>query len=111
ARLVSSAGLRADWWRSAILSALAVVGLPLSLQASHPELFWPVAVLYVAFVIGLTAFVALREIDPQEGFRTWAGTSFAALYPSLLAFAAGITMLAPAVALSSQLAPYLDSGR
>ena len=49
----------------------------------------------MAAVVVVAGMAAFREPDVRDGFLAWAGTSFGALYLSLLAFAAGILAIAP----------------
>jgi phosphatidate cytidylyltransferase len=47
----------------------------------------------------------------RDGFLAWLGGSFGALYPALLAFVAGILVVAPAIPAAAPLAGTLDAGR
>ena len=75
------------------------------------ELVVPLVLGLVALAFGVGGFLGMRKRDPAEGFRSWTGNTFAALYPSLIAFVAGILAVAPALAPGSALANVLDGGR
>lgn len=70
-----------------------------------------VAAAFVAALLILSALDAFRRLDPRDGFVAWMGTSFGASYGSLLAFLAGILVVAPAVPAAAPLAGTLDAGR
>jgi phosphatidate cytidylyltransferase len=55
--------------------------------------------------------VGLRDSDPANGFRTWAGTLFAGLYPSLLAFVAGLAIMNLEIQSSDDSSTVFDTGR
>ena len=67
--------------------------------------------LFVALVLIVLAMDAFRRPDVRDGFLSWMGGSFGALYPSLLAFLAAILVVAPAVPDDALLDGYLDAGR
>lgn len=67
--------------------------------------------LYVALVLVVLAMDAFRRPDVRDGFLSWMGGSFGALYPTLLAFLAAILVVAPAVPEDAILGGYLDAGR
>ena len=52
---------------------------------------------YAAAVLVVLAIDAFRRPDVRDGFLAWVGGSFGAIYPALLAFAAGILVVAPDV--------------
>ena len=66
---------------------------------------------YVAAVIIVAAVDAVRRPEVRDGFLTWLGGSFGALYASLLAFVAAVLMVAPDVPEGAVLGGYLDGGR
>jgi phosphatidate cytidylyltransferase len=66
---------------------------------------------FVAAVLIVAAIDAFRRRDVRDGFLVWMACSFGALYASLLAFLAGILMVAPAVPADAPLAGPLDAGR
>ncbi len=52
---------------------------------------------YVAAVLVILAIDGFRRPDVRDGFLSWVGGSFGAIYPATLAFMAGILVVAPAV--------------
>lgn len=105
ARLLAGGGLPVGSAIVWLAPPLAVLGLGL-----FPER----AVLgtgFVAAVMVLAALVAFRRPVARDGFLAWIGTSFGALYVSLIAFMPGILAVAPPVGGSAPLAGLLDAGR
>lgn len=66
---------------------------------------------FVAAVFIASALAAFRRDVARNGFVAWAGTSFAALYVSLLAFVPAILVTAPSIGPSASLGGFLDDGR
>ena len=62
-------------------------------------------------VIVIAAIDAFRRPEARDGFLAWMATSFGALYVALLAFMAGILVIAPAVPAGAAFANVLDAGR
>jgi CDP-diglyceride synthetase len=75
----------------------------------EPEGAW--LTLGVAGVIVVLAIDAFRRPDVRDGFLAWLGGVFGALYPSLLAFMAGILVIAPPLPEDAALSGYFDPGR
>ena len=67
--------------------------------------------LYVALLLIILAIDAFRQLDVRDGFLTWMGGSFGALYPSLLAFLVAILVVAPPVPDEAALHGVVDAGR
>jgi phosphatidate cytidylyltransferase len=68
---------------------------------------------FVALVLGVAAIDAFRRPEVRDGFLAWMGTSFGALYASLLAFTAAVLAVAPPVPADAPLGGggLLDAGR
>jgi CDP-diglyceride synthetase len=84
---------------------LAVLGL----VWLEPRAGW--VALAVAAVLVILAIDAFRRPDVRDGFLAWLGGSFGALYPSLLAFMAGILVVAPPIPGDAPLVGVFDAGR
>jgi len=113
ALLVRKAGLNSSLWMPVIAAPTAVIAFawivgPDRLQ--YPTA-WTLIAPGVALVLLLAAILAFRQRDPADGFRSWIGTSFASLYPGLLAFLAAFVGLAPASADGDLFGIPLDTGR
>lgn len=121
-RLVRSAGLLAD----TAFAVIVAVGSTLLIRWSLPshgcfaacEAMGPsrgdvaaIAFAIVALVVVVSGVVALRHSEPRDGFRSWVGNVFAALYPGLLGFLVGILMVAPTIPDTAALGMKLDAGR
>lgn len=65
---------------------------------------------FVGVVVVAAGIAAFRRAEPRDGFLAWVGTSFGALYASLLAFLPGIVAAAPDVRPGSPVAA-LGDGR
>ncbi|MFV2063292.1 MAG: phosphatidate cytidylyltransferase, partial [Chloroflexota bacterium] len=65
---------------------------------------------FVAAVVIVLAMDALRRPEVRDGFLSWMGGVFGALYPALLAFAAGIIVVAPEVPDDALLGGFLQDG-
>src|SRR5688572_13946152 len=86
AQLVRAAGFRASTWIAVAWAALATLGLAWFVGPVPLNFGWAlVAPVFAALVI-VSGVAAFRASDPQDGFRTWAGTVFAGLFPGMLAF-------------------------
>jgi len=79
-------------------------------RAQYPTA-WTLIAPGVAIVVLLSAIQAFRQRDPADGFRSWIGTTFASLYPSLLAFAAAFVGLTASGADGQLFGWPLDTGR
>ena len=67
---------------------------------------------YVAAVLVILAIDAFRRLEVRDGFLVWMGGSFGAIYPALLAFMAGILVVAPDVPADALLGgTFLDAGQ
>jgi len=105
ARLLVAAGFPVEAGILVVAAPLAVLGMGWS---GAPAGAMPV---FVAAVVVIAAIDAFRRLDARDGFLAWMGTSFGALYASLLAFMAGILVIAPAVPNGAAFADLLDAGR
>jgi phosphatidate cytidylyltransferase len=105
ARLLAAAGLPVERTLVIALPPIAVLGLG---WGGAPE---GAGITFVAAVVVIAGMAAFREPDVRDGFLAWAGTSFGALYLSLLAFAAGILAIAPAIPGTAPLHGLLSAGQ
>ncbi len=105
ARLLAAAGLPVERTLVIALPPIAVLGLG---WGGAPE---GAGITFVAAVLVIAGMAAFREPDVRDGFLAWAGTSFGALYLSLLAFAAGILAIAPAIPGTAPLHGLLSAGQ
>jgi CDP-diglyceride synthetase len=105
ARLLVRAGFPVGPLPMAFAPPVAVVGL--SWRGAPAGL----GLAFVGAVLVVAAIDAFRRPDVRDGFLVWVGTSFGAIYASLLAFAAGILVVAPPVPADARLASVLDEGR
>jgi len=110
ARLLRLTDLPADAWLAMLAAPIAVIGLRYGADLS-PQQVGSLVAGFMALVIIVAAIAAFRVSDPGTGFRVWAGTIMAALYPALLAFVVGILAVAPALPAGAPLAGTLDAGR
>jgi phosphatidate cytidylyltransferase len=109
--LVRAAGLRAYAWLALTAPLLSVLAFETLLRGDMVEGRAGVLLASVlALWLMIAALPALREPDPGVGFRGWIGTVFAGLYPSLLAFAAGVALLSSGQAIARPVLA-LDYGR
>jgi phosphatidate cytidylyltransferase len=104
-RLLPLAGFPVRLLPGALFAPLAVLGL----ASLDPSAGW--VALAVAAVLVVLAIDAFRQPDVRDGFLVWLGGSFGALYPALLAFMAGILVVAPDVPPDAPLGSLLDGGR
>jgi phosphatidate cytidylyltransferase len=104
-RLLPLAGFPVQPFPGVVVPPLAV----LAMGWLDPDAAW--LTLGVAAVVIVLAIDAFRRPDVRDGFLSWLGGVFGALYPSLLAFMAGILVIAPAVPEDAALGGYLDAGR
>ena len=65
----------------------------------------------VGLGVVVAALGAFMRPDPRDGFSSWLGTVFGAVYVGMLAFLLLIIQNAPPMAASAPLAPWLDGGR
>jgi phosphatidate cytidylyltransferase len=109
--LLPAAGLPVRILPGVIIAPLAVLALgweDFGLARSAQLAGW-VAV-FVAAVIILLAMDAFRRAEVRDGFLSWIGGVFGSLYPALLAFSAGVLVVAPAVPEDAPLGGYLQDG-
>ena len=113
AQLTNKAGLSTPIWFPVIVAPLAVVGLAWVLDSDLGRSSTPLALVApaIAVVMMLAAIISFRHKEPADGLRSWVGTVFASLYPSLLAFAAALVGLTPQPQTSSLFGLHLDFGR
>lgn len=105
ARLLRSAGLPVATSLIVVAPPVAVLGLGL---ASLPE---GAALVFTGAVLVVAGMLAFRHPDVRDGFCSWMGGAFGALYVAMLACLAGIVALAPPIAGSAPLHGLLDAGR
>ena len=105
ARLLVGAGFPVEPGILVVAAPLAVLGMG---WADAPVDAVPV---FVAAVIVIAAIDAFRRPEARDGYLAWMATSFGALYAALLAFMAGILVIAPAVPAGAAFANILDAGR
>jgi phosphatidate cytidylyltransferase len=104
-RLLPPAGFPAQVLPGAAFAPLAV------LAAAWLERAWAWAPLFVALVLIVLAIDAFRRLEVRDGFLSWLGGSFGALYPSLLAFLVAILVVAPPLPADAPLHGLFDAGR
>lgn len=115
AKLTAHAGLPANIWLSvavppAVVLAVAIYAVPVGTFAL-PTNNWVFIAPAVALWFVAVAVAALRQPDAEAGFRTWVGTAFATLYPSLLAFLAAIALVTWPVFIADDHVSVFDRGR
>jgi len=110
-RLVQRAGLPASTWMPVIAAPMAVLGFAWVVGPERLATAWTVVAPGVALVLLLAAVLAFRQRDPADGFKAWIGTTFASLYPSLLAFVAGFVGLSAVTQDGQIFGISLDTGR
>jgi len=109
--LVRKAGLNSSPWLPVVAAPAFVIGFAWVVGPERFPTAWTIVAPGVALVLLLAAILGFRQRDPADGFRTWAGTSFASLYPSMLAFVSAFVGLW-AVSQDGRLFGYaLDTGR
>lgn len=104
-RLLAPAGFPVRLLPGVIAPPLAVVGM------AWTEAPAGAAAALVAGVLVVAAMDAFRRPDVHDGFMAWVGTSFGAIYASLLAFVIGIVTVAPAIPDDAPLFGTFDAGR
>jgi phosphatidate cytidylyltransferase len=104
-RLMAGAGFPVRSLPGVVAPPLAVAGM------AWAEAPLGAAAVLVAAVIVVAAMDAFRRPDVRDGFMAWVGTSFGALYASLLAFVVGVITVAPAVPAGAPLHGFLDDGQ
>jgi len=75
-----------------------IIGPPILVLAMGLEIVdagW--LAVYVAAVLVVLAIDAFRRPEVRDGFLVWVGGSFGAIYPAMLAFMAGVLVVAPEV--------------
>lgn len=114
AQLVRRMGLPANTAIAVVAPPLAVMGL---MAAAVPRGFpdYGDSWLYIAPGLALwliaTASLSLVFTDPRTGFNAWIGNLVASLYPSLLWFAAGISIFGYQESPADNLSEMFGSGR
>ena len=104
-RLLQRANLPVDPGIGVFAAPVAVLGTLIAKPpAGLPEAF-------VVLVIVLAAIAAFRRPQARDGFLDWVGSTFGALYVSLLAFIPGVMLAAPAVPRTVFLGHDLGAGR
>lgn len=104
-KLLAAAGFPVRMLPGVIAPPLAVLGMA---WAGAP---FGAAAALVAGVLIVAAIDAFRRQDVKEGFLVWVGTSFGAVYASLLAFVVGVITVAPALPSDAPLYGWFDAGR
>jgi phosphatidate cytidylyltransferase len=104
-RLLPLAGFPVQLLPGVVFPPLAVLGL----AWLDPRAGW--VALTVAAVLVILAIDAFRRPDVRDGFLAWLGGSFGAFYAALLAFMAGILVVAPPIPSDAPLADTIDAGR
>jgi phosphatidate cytidylyltransferase len=104
-RMLPPAGFPVQPLPGALLPPLLVLALGLELL----DVGW--ISLYIALVLVVLAIDAFRHQEVRDGFLAWMGGSFGALYPALLAFMAGILVIAPEVPEDAALGGLLSDGQ
>jgi phosphatidate cytidylyltransferase len=105
ARLLAGAGFPVEAALLIVAAPLAVLGMGWSGAPADA------AVVFVAAIVIIAAIDAFRRLEARDGFVAWMATSFGAIYASLLAFMAGILVIAPPVPTGAAFANVLDAGR
>ena len=95
--------LRQAGWPSQRLIGL-VVAVAIVLDAAVPTVLDGSGLLLAAIGIILAAVGAFSRPDPRDGFATWVGTVFGALYVALLSFVIRLGQAAPALPADAPLA-------
>ena len=104
-RLLAGAGFPVRMMPGVIAPPLAVAGMA---WADAPA---GAAAALVAGVLIVAAIDAFRQPDVRDGFMSWVGTSFGAIYASLLAFVIGVITVAPTLPPGVPLYGWFDAGR
>ncbi len=104
-RLLAAAGFPVRMLPGVLAPPLAVLGMA---WAGAPL---GAAAALVAAVLIIAAIDAFRRQDVKEGFLVWVGTSFGAIYASLLAFVVGVITVAPPLPADAPLFGWFDAGR
>ncbi|MDQ3553362.1 MAG: phosphatidate cytidylyltransferase [Chloroflexota bacterium] len=103
-RLLALAGLPGERAIGLVAAPVAVLGMPFMGHRAG------VIAAFVASVIIVSAIAAFRRRQARDGFLAWVGTSFGALYISLLAFLPATAAAAPAIAPGAPFEGFLDAG-
>lgn len=90
AQLVRRAGLRASIWPGLVAAPAIVVLFPQLLGPGGIEHGWVLVAPAIALLFITAAALSFGHRDQGTAFQAWAGTVLATIYPSLLAFAAGL---------------------
>src|SRR5688572_4207223 len=104
-RLLVRTGLPVGLLPAVAVAPIAVLGMTWDGLSAG----WVAA--FVAAVLIALAIDAFRRPVVEDGFRAWLGGTFGAIYPALLAFAAGILVTAPPPESEPLLGDALDPGR
>jgi len=111
AQLVRRAGLPANPWLAVVAPPIAVLAFEAAIGPGRVDWGWLLIAPAVALWVIATAVDGLRNSDARIGFKTWAGTTIAGLYPSLLGCAAGIASVRLTVEHSIDAFGVFDVGR
>ncbi len=90
-RLLPPAGFPVQVLPGALLPPLLVLAMGLGIVDAG----W--LAVYVAAVLVILAIDAFRRAEVRDGFLAWVGGTFGAVYPAMLAFMAGVLVVAPDV--------------
>ncbi len=90
-RLLPPAGFPVQVLPGALLPPLLVLAMGLGIVDAG----W--LAVYVAAVLVILAIDAFRRPEVRDGFLAWVGGTFGAVYPAMLAFMAGVLVVAPDV--------------
>jgi phosphatidate cytidylyltransferase len=110
-RLLPPAGFPVRLLPAIIVAPIATLALgweDLDLASNEQLGGW--VLVFVAAVVIVFAIDAFRRPEVRDGFLAWMGGIFGALYPALLAFTAGILVVAPEVPADALLGGYLRDG-
>jgi phosphatidate cytidylyltransferase len=104
-RLLARTGLPVAPLPAVVVAPIAVLGITWDGLTAG----WVAA--FIAAILIVLAIDAFRRPVVEDGFRAWMGGSFGAIYPALLAFTAGILVVAPPPESEPLLGDALDPGR
>ena len=110
AQLVRAAGLPASPRLAVIWTPLTVIAYTLAVELGDRSNFWIILVPGIAALVIVAAIPAMSQPDPRTGLLSWIGSMFAALYPSLLAFAAAFAGFYPGPQRESLFGYRLETG-
>ncbi len=105
-RLLPPAGFPVSLLPGAVLPPILVLAMGLDVVDAG----W--LAVYVAAVLVVLAIDAFRRPEVRDGFLVWVGGSYGAVYPAMLAFMAGVLVVAPDVPDDAILGgTFLDAGQ